>query len=54
MSNTQKNWNDFWDNYEPSRNDIVYKNMNNKGRQSNFGIKQILICLLYTSDAADD
>ena len=32
MSNTQKNWNDFWDNYEPSRNDIVYKNMNNKGQ----------------------
>lgn len=48
MSNTQKNWNDFWDNYEPSRNDIVYKNMNNKGRQSNFGIKQILIAFLVT------
>lgn len=48
MSNTQKNWNDFWDNYEPSRNDIVYKNMNDKGKQSNFGIKHILTAFLVT------
>lgn len=48
MSNTQKNWNDFWDNYEPSRNDIVYKNMNNKGQQPNFGIKHILTAFLVT------
>lgn len=48
MSNTQKNWNDFWDNYESSRNDIVYKNMNNKGQQSNFGIKHILTAFLVT------
>lgn len=48
MSNTQKNWNDFWNNYEPSRNDIVYKNMNDKGKQSNFGIKHILTAFLVT------
>lgn len=48
MSNTQKNWNDFWDNYEPSRNDIVYKNMNDKGKHSNFGIKHILTAFLVT------
>lgn len=48
MSNTQKNWNDFWNNYEPSRKDIVYKNMNDKGKQSNFGIKHILTAFLVT------
>lgn len=48
MSNTQKNWNDFWDNYEPSRNDIVYKNMNQKERYSKFGIKNIMITFFIT------
>lgn len=48
MNNTQKNWNDFWDNYEPSRNDIVYKNMRDKEKNSNFGIKNILITFFVT------
>lgn len=48
MSNTQKNWNDFWDNYEPSRNDIVYKNMNQRERYSKFGIKNIMVTFFTT------
>lgn len=48
MSNTQKNWNDFWDNYEPSRNDIAYKNMSEKENHSNFGFSHIIIAFCIT------
>lgn len=48
MSNTQKNWNDFWDNYEQSRNDIVYKNMNEKENHSNFDFSHIIIAFCIT------
>lgn len=50
MSNTQKNWNDFWDNYEPSRNDIVYKYMSKRENHSSFGFSHIIIafCIIVT------
>lgn len=48
MSNTQKNWNDFWDNYEQSRNDIVYKNMNERENHSNFDFSHIIIAFCIT------
>ena len=48
MSNTQKNWNDFWDNYEQSRNDIVYKNMNERENHSNFNFSHIIIAFCIT------
>lgn len=48
MSNTQKNWNDFWDNYEPSRNDIVYKYMSERENHSSFGFSHIIIAFCIT------
>lgn len=44
MSNTQKNWNNYWKDYEPSRYDNIYHNMN--GNNHHFDFRKIFYILI--------
>lgn len=46
MSNTQKNWNNYWKDYEPSRYDNIYHNINENGNNHHFDFKKILYVLI--------
>lgn len=46
MSNTQKNWNNYWKDYEPSRYDNIYHNINENDKNHHFDFKKILYMLI--------